>query len=127
MFRGRHARRIEDPGAKLEDFLGELKCLAWKVEESNGVWDHLVVRGFSAEMHNSQVGPDLRKSFVDADLLIEKYLEKILKLAAVTRIEEDERESKFAIFQPDSTERLICSMINVVESLSLSRGLRNDN
>ena len=48
VFRGRLARRVQQPGEKLTDFLGDLKQLALKAypTESQDIRDHLVQRGF---------------------------------------------------------------------------------
>ena len=48
VFRGRLARRVQHPGEKLTDFLGDLKHLAHKAypEESQDTLDHLILRGF---------------------------------------------------------------------------------
>ena len=61
-------------------------------EESKEITDHLVVRGFLEGIHSSQVRLDLRKNLVDAELTIERVLERALHLEAVTRIEEEEKE-----------------------------------
>ena len=136
VFRGRLARRIQlaiycasYPREKLTDFLGDLQGLAMKAYpgESNEIRDHLVVRGFLEGIHNRQVRLDLRKSLVDAELTIERVLEKALHLEAVTRIEEKEKEPRVTVLQPDNTERLISSVNQLVGSLSLSRDSRNDN
>ena len=118
VFRGRLSRRIQHPGEKLTDFLGHLQGLAMKAYpgESNEIRDHLVVRGFLEGIHNSQVRLDLRKSLVDAELTIERVLEKELLLEAVTRIEEEEKEPRVAVLQPDNTERLINSVNQPVVS-----------
>ena len=46
VFRGRLARRVQQPGEKLTDFLGDLKQLALKAypTESQDIRDHLVLR-----------------------------------------------------------------------------------
>ena len=48
VFRGRLARRVQQPGEKPTDFLGDLKQLASKADpkESQDIRDHLVLRRF---------------------------------------------------------------------------------
>ena len=63
VFRGRLARRVQQPGEKLTDFLGDLKQLALKAypDESDDIRNHLVLRGFLEGIHHSQVRLDLRE------------------------------------------------------------------
>ena len=82
---------------------------------------------FLERIHNSQGTLDLRESLVDAELVIEGVKEKALYLEAVTRIEEEQKEPRVAVLQPDNTERLISSVNQLVVSLSLSHDSRNDN
>ena len=128
VFRGRLARRTQSPGEKLTDFLGDLQSLAMKAYpgESKEIRDHLVVRGFLEGIRNSQVRLDLRKTIGDAEMNIERILEMALHLEAVTRIEEEEKEPRVALLQPDNNERLINSVNQLIEKLSLSRDSRND-
>ena len=78
VFRGRLARRVQHPGEKLTDFLGDLKHLAHKAypEESHDIRDHLVLRGFLEGIHHSQARLDLRKTLEDKDMTVDKALEK---------------------------------------------------
>ena len=96
------------------------------LEESNEMRDFLIVRGFLEKILNSQFKLDWNKSLVDGELTIETILEKALHLKAVTIIEKD-KEPKVAVLQPGNTEKLIISVINIVEFLSLSRDSRGDN
>ena len=123
VFRGRLARRTQSPGEKLTGFLGDLQGLAMKAYpgESKEIRDHLVVRGFLEGFRNSQVRLDLRKTFGDAEMNIERILEIALHLEAVTRSEEEERDHRVGVLQPDNIERLINSVNQMIEKLSLSR------
>ena len=85
------------------------------------------MRGCLEGSHNSRVRLDLRKILVDAELTIERVLAKTVHLEVVTRTEEEEKEPRVAVLQPDNTERLISYVNQLVESLSLSRDSRNDN
>ena len=88
VFRGRLARRVQQPGEKLTAFLGDLKQLALKAypTESQDLRDHLVLRGFLEGINHSQVMLDLRKQIGDNDMKVETVLERALRLEAVTRI-----------------------------------------
>ena len=48
VFRGRLARRVQQTGEKLTDFLGDLQILALKIypQESNEIREYLILRGF---------------------------------------------------------------------------------
>ena len=123
VFRGQLARRTQSPGEKLTDFLGDLQGLAMKAYpgESKEIRDHLVVRGFLEGIRNSQVRLDLRKTMGDAEMNIERILEMALHLEAVTRIEEEEKEPRVAVLQPDNNEKLNNSVNQLIEKLSLLR------
>ena len=96
IFRGRLARRVQQPGEKLTDLLGDLKELALKVypTESQDIRDYLVLRGFSEGINHSQVRLDLREQISDKKMKIETVLERALHLEAVTRKEEEEQLPK---------------------------------
>ena len=78
VFRGRLARRVQQPEERLTDFLGDLKQLALRAypTESQDIRDHLVLRGFLEGIKHSQVRLDLRKQVGDKDMKIETVLEK---------------------------------------------------
>lgn len=120
VFRGRLARRVQQPGEKLTDFLGDLQQLALKAypNESAEIREHLILRGFLEGIQNTQVRLDLRKSLGDEDMKVSKALEKALHLEAVTRIEEEEHAPKVSAVQPDLSQRLLESMDNLVRTLS---------
>ena len=129
VFRGRLARRVQHPGEKLTDFLGDLQCLAMKAYpgESKEIRDHLVVRGFLEGIRSSQVRLDMRKTVGDAEMNIERLLETALHFEAVTRIEEEDKEPRVAMLQPDKNDKLIESVNQLVEALTVSRDSRSDN
>ena len=99
VFRWRLARRVQQPGEKLTDFLGDLQTLALKAyaQESNEIREHLILRGFLEGKENSQVRIDLRKSLGDADMTLDKALERALHIEAVTRIEEEYNEPRVSL------------------------------
>ena len=103
--------------------MGDLQGLAMKVYpgESKEIRVHLVVRGSLEAIHDSQVRIDLRKILVDAELTIERVLEKAVHLEAVTRIEEEEKEPRVAVVQLDNTERLISSVNQLVVFVTLAK------
>ena len=74
VFRGRLARRVQKPGEKLTDFLGELQTLALKAypQKSKEIREPLISRGLLVGIENSQVRLDLRKNLGDADMTLDK-------------------------------------------------------
>ena len=121
VFRGRLARRVQHPGEKLTDFLGDLKHVAHKAypEESQDIRDHSVLRDFLEGIHHSQVRLDLRKTLEDKYMTVDKALERALHLEAVTRVEEEEQVPQIAaIRQDDSNKSLIEAVNGLVQKLS---------
>ena len=125
VFRGQLARRTQSLGGN-NRFSRRLTGLSDEglPGESKEIRDHLVVRGFLEGIRDSQVRLDLRKTIGDAEMNIEHILEMALHLEAVTRIEEEEKEPRVAVLQPDNNERLIISVNQLIEKLSLSREIR---
>ena len=122
VFRGRLARRVQQPGEKLTDFLGDLQQLALKAypEESTEIREHLVLRGFLEGIQSTQVRLDLRKTLSDAEMNVDKALERALHLEAVTRIEEEDREPRVSAVQPDLTQKLVESVGELVRALQVT-------
>ena len=85
VFLGRLARRVQQPGEKLTDFLWDLKQLALKAypRESQYIRDHPVLRGLLVGINYSQVRLDLRKQIGDKDMKIHTVFERALHLEAV--------------------------------------------
>ena len=121
VFRGRLARRVQQPGEKLTDFLGDLKQLVLKAypTESQDIRDHLVLRKFLGGINHSQVGLDLRKHIGDQDMKIETILERALHLEAVTRIEEEEQTPKVSLIRRDETKDLVEAVTKLMNQLSV--------
>ena len=96
VFQGRLARRVQQPGEKLTDFLGNLQALALNAypQESTQIREHLILRGFLENIENSQVRLDLRKNLGDADMTLDRALERALHIEAVTRIEEEDNKPR---------------------------------
>ena len=65
--------------------------------------DQLFVCDFLEGINISQVGLDLRKSLVDAELTFEEALEEALPLEAAKRIEEEGKEPRAAVLPPGGT------------------------
>ena len=82
VFPGRLARRFQQPGEKLTDFLGDLQTLALKAypQESTEIREHLILRGFLEGIENGQVRLDLRKNLGDADMGLDRDLERALHI-----------------------------------------------
>ena len=120
-FWGWLARRVQQPGAKLTDFLGDLKQLVLKAypTKSQDIRDHLVLRGVLEGINHSQMRLDLRKQIGDKDIKIETVLERALHLEAVTRIEEEEQTPKVAVIRRDETKDLVQAVNTLVNHLSV--------
>ena len=129
MFRGRLARRVQQPGEKLSDFLGDLQTLALKAypQDSNEIREHLILRGFLEGIENSQVRLDLRKNLVDADLTSDKALERALHIEAVTRIEEEHNEPRFSAIQSNENTQLVNSINDLLRTLQTNQPNNQEN
>ena len=114
VFRGRLAKRVQQPGEKLTDFLGEFLKLALKAypADSEDVREHMVVRGFLGGTCNTQVRLDLGKTLPKIEKKAQTLQEEMLHWEAVTRIGKGHRVSALV---PDSTSRLVYCLIEMVE------------
>ena len=112
VFRGRLARRVQQPGEKLTDFLGDLQTLALKAypQESTEIREHLIFRGFLEGIENSQVRLDLRKNLGEADMTLDRDLERALHIEAVARIEEEDKEPRVSAIQSKENSQLLNSI-----------------
>ena len=101
VFRGRLVRRVQQPGEKLTDFLGDFQTLALKPypQQSNEIREHLILRGFLEGIENIQVQLDQRNNLGDADITLDEALERALHIEAVTRIEEEDNEPRVSALQ----------------------------
>ena len=129
VFRGRLARRVQQPGEKLTDFLADLQTLALKAypQESNEIREHLILRGFLEGIENSQVRLDLRKKLGDADMTLDKALERTLQIEAVTRIEEEDNEPRVSAIQSNENTQLVSSIKDLVTTLQSNQTNRQKN
>ena len=129
VFRGRLARRFQQPGEKLTDFLGDLQTLALKAypQESNETREHLILRGFLEGIENNQVRIDLRKNLGDADITLDKALERALHIEAVTRIEEEDNEPRVSAIQSNENTQLFNSINDLVRTLQTNQPNRQKN
>ena len=129
VFRGRLASRVQQPGEKLTDFLGDLQTLALKAypQESNEIREHLILRGFLEGIENSQVRLDLRKNLGDADMTLDKALERALHIEAVTRIEEEDNEPRVSAIQSNENTQLVNSINDLVQTLQTNQPNRREN
>ena len=129
MFRGRLARRVQQPGEKLTDFLGDLQTLALKAypQESNEIREHLILRGFLEGIENSQVRLDLRKNLGDADMTLERALERALHIEAITRIEEEDNERRVSAIQSNENTQLVNSINDLMRTLQTNQPNRQKN
>ena len=128
-FRGMLARRVQQPGEKLADFLGDLQTLALKAypQECTEIRENLILRGFLEGIEKSQVGLDLRRHLGDADITLNKALERALHIEAVTRIEEEDNEPQFSAIQSNENTQLNNSVNDLVRTLQTNQSNRQDN
>ena len=112
VFRGRLARRVQQPVEKLTDFLGDLQTLALKAypQESNEIREHLSLRGFLEGIENSQVRLYLRKNLGDMDMTLVKALERALNIESVARIEEEGNEPRVSAIRSKENTQLVNSI-----------------
>ena len=123
VFRGRLARRVQQPREKLTDFLGDLQTLALKAytQESNKIREHLILRGFLEGIENIQVQLDLRKNLGDADMTLDKALERALHLEAVMRIEDKDNEPRVSAIQSNENTQIVISISDLVRTLQTNQ------
>ena len=129
VFWGRLSRRVQQPGEKLTNCLGDLQTLAFKVypHDSNEIREHLILRGFLEGIENSQVRLDLRKFLGDADMTLDKALERARHIEAVTRIEEEDNEPRLSAIQSNENTQLVNSNNDLVRTLQTNQSNRQYN
>ena len=129
VFRGKLARSVQQRGEKLTDFLVDLQTLALKAypQESNEIREHLILRGFLEGIENSQVRLDLRKNLGDADMTLDKALERALHIEAVTRIEEEDNEPRVSAIQSNENTQPVNYINNLVRTLQTNQPNRQQN
>ena len=96
-------------------------------QESNEIREHLILKGFLEGIENSQVPLDLRKNLGDADMTLDKALERALHIEAVTRIEEEDNEPQVSAIQLNENTRLVNSINDLMRTLQTSQSKRQDN
>ena len=128
-FRGMLARRVQQPGEKLADFLGDLQTLALKAypQECIEIRENLILRGFLEGIEKSQVRLDLRKNLGDADMTLNKALERALHIEAVTRIEEEDNKPQFSAIQSNENTQLVNLINDLVQTLQTNQSNRQEN
>ena len=129
MFRGRLARRVQQPGEKLTDFLGDLQTLALKAypQESTEIREYLIFRGFLEAIENSQVRLDLIKNLGEADMTLDRDLERALHIEAVARIEEEDNEPWVSAIQSKENSQLLNSINDLARTLQTNQPNRQGN
>ena len=96
-------------------------------QESNEIREHLILRGFLEGIENGQVRLDLRKNLGDADMTLDKALERALHIEAVTRIEEEDNEPRFSAIQSNENTQLVNSINDLVRTLQTNQPNRQEN
>ena len=85
------------------------------------------MRGFLEGIENSQVRRDLRKNLGDADMPLDKALERALHIEAVTRIEEEDNEPRVSAIQSNENTQLVNSINDLVRTLQSNQPNRQEN
>ena len=129
VFRERLARRVQQPGDKLTDFCGDLQTLALKTcpHGSNEIGEHLKLRGIFEGIESSQVRLNLRWTLGDANMTLDKVLERALHIETVTRIEEGYNEPPVSAVQSNENTQLVNSIKDLVRTLQTDQSNRQDN
>ena len=129
VFRGRLVRRVQQPGEKLTDFLGDFQTLALKAypQQSNEIREHLILRGFLEGIENIQVQLNQRNNLGDADITLDEVLERALHIEAVTRIEEEDNEPRVSALQLIEDTQLVKSINDLGRTLQTNQSNRQDN
>ena len=106
-----------------------MQILALKAypHEANEIGKHLILRGFLEVIENSQVRLDLRKNLGDADMTLDKALEKALHIEAVTRIEEADNKPRVSAIQSNENTQLVNSINDLVRLLQTNQSNRQNN
>ena len=85
------------------------------------------MRGFLEGIENSHVRLDLRKNLGDADMTLDRALERDLQLEAVTRIEEEDNEPRVSAIQSKENSQLLNSINDLVRTLQTNQPNRQEN
>ena len=85
------------------------------------------MREFLEGIENYQLRLDLRKNLGDADVTLDKALERALRIEAVTRTEEDDYEPRVSAIQSNENTQLVNSINDLVRTLQTNQSNRKDN
>ena len=85
------------------------------------------MRGFFEGIENSQVRLDLRTNLGEADMTLDKALERALHIEAVMRIEEEDKEPRISALQSNGNTQLVNSITDLVRTLQNNQSNRQDN
>ena len=96
-------------------------------QESNKIKEHLILREILEGIENSQVRIDLKIYLGDADMTLDKALERALDIEAVTRIEEEDNEPRGSAIQSNENTQLVNSINDLVRTLQTNQSNRQDN
>ena len=96
-------------------------------QESNEIEKRLILRGFLEGVEISQVRLDLRKNLDDADMTLEKALERALHKEAVTRNEKEYNEPRVSAIQSNENTHLVNSSNKLVRTLRTNQSNRQKN
>ena len=78
-----------------------MQTLAFKAypHQTNELREHLILKGFLEDIENSQVRLEMRENSGDADMTLDKALERARNKKAVTIIEEEDNKPWISTIQ----------------------------
>ena len=85
------------------------------------------MRGFLEGIINSKVRLDMRKNLGDADITLDKALERALHIQELTRIEEEDNEPRVSAIQSNENTQLVNSINDLVRTLQTNQPNRQEN
>ena len=106
-----------------------MKILAWKAypQRSNQVREHLILRGFFEGIEHIQVRLNVKKNVADADINLDKALERALHIETITRIEEEDNEQRVFAIQSNENTKLVNSINDLLRTLQTNQTTRKNN
>ena len=103
-----------------------MQTLALKAypQESNEIRENLIFKWFLEGIEVNQVRLDLKKNLSDAEITLDKALERALHIEAVTTIEEENNEPRVSSIQSIENTQLVYSIKDLVQTLQTNQSNR---
>ena len=96
--------------------------------ESLEIREHLILRGFLEGIENSHMRlRNLRNNLSEADLTLDKTLERALHIEAVARVEEEDKKTRISTIQSNKNSQLVNLIYDLVRTLQTNQSNRQDN